>query len=98
MPSIVESRPFEADLGPTTAIGFFFIADPVEDSFVRCTLNVLGLEDVSFEARMPGPPLRIHVLDVEVVISFDPVLRAFIVSAAQAGADPVTPTTIARLE
>jgi hypothetical protein len=54
MPSIVESRPFEADLGPTTAIGFFFIADPVEDSFVRCTLNVLGLEDVSFEARMPG--------------------------------------------
>ena len=32
MPSIVEERPFAADLGAATATGFLLVADPVEDS------------------------------------------------------------------
>jgi hypothetical protein len=90
----VRIRPFKADLGATTATGFVFVADPIEDSIIRGTLNVLGLENVSFEARVPGPPLRITVLNVTVVISFDPVLRAFTVTATQAGDASLAPTTI----
>jgi len=96
-PSVIEARPFDADLGPATATGFLFIVDPVEDSFVCGTLSVLGLEDVSFEARLPGPPVRINVLKVTVVISFDPVLRAFTGSAEQPGVAPQQPTTIVNL-
>ena len=96
-PSIIETRPFEADLGPATATGFLFIADPIEDSLIRGTLNVLGLEKVSFEARVPGPPLHINVLNVSVVIGFVPVLRAFTGAATQGGAAPKQPTIIAGL-
>jgi hypothetical protein len=46
---------------------------------------VLGLEDVSFEARV-NAPFQLTVLNVTITISFDPVLRAFTGSAEQAGA------------
>lgn len=96
MPSIVEERPFQADLGPATATGFLFVTDPVEDSFVRGTLNVLGLEDVSFEALVERP-FQVTVRGIDISISFDPVLRAFTGSAGQGGVDPQGPTTIAEL-
>jgi hypothetical protein len=93
----VQVRRFETDLGSASATGFLFVANPIENSLIRGTLNVLGLEDVSFEARMTGPPLRINVLNVTVAISFGPILRAFTGSAAQAGAAPPVPETITRL-
>jgi hypothetical protein len=43
MPSIIEVRPIETDLGVPTATGFLLVADPIEDSIVRGTLRVLGL-------------------------------------------------------
>ena len=46
---------------------------------------MLGLEDVSFEARV-NAPFQLTVLNVTITISFDPVLRAFTGSAEQAGA------------
>jgi hypothetical protein len=45
-------RPFEADLGAATAAGELFVTDPIEDSFVRGTLKLLGIEDVSFDAAL----------------------------------------------
>jgi hypothetical protein len=83
MPNIVAERPFQANLGPATATGFLFIADPAQDSFVRGVLNVLGLEDVTFEARVDGPPIQITVLNVKIVIKFDADLRSFIGTAHQ---------------
>ena len=77
MSSTAQARPFTADLGPATATGFLFVGNPIEDSIIRGTLNVLGVEDVSFEARVAGPPFQVNVLGVAVVISFDSVLRAF---------------------
>lgn len=96
MPSIVEVRPFEADLGATTATGELFITDPIEDSIVRGTLRVLGLEDVSFEARVDRP-FQVTVRGVTISISFDPVPRAFTGSAQQAGVASRGPTTIVGL-
>ena len=96
MPSIVEVRPFEADLGATTATGELFITDPIEDSIVRGTLRVLGLEDVSFEGRVDRP-FQVTVRGVTISISFDPVLRAFTGSAQQAGVASRGPTTIVGL-
>lgn len=95
--SIVQVRPFEADLGTAKATGSLFVADPIEDSFIRGTLNVRGLEDVSFEARVAGPPLQINALGVTVVISFDPALPAFTGSAVRVGAGPHPPTSIVGL-
>jgi hypothetical protein len=81
VPSIVETRPFTADLGAATATGFLLVADPIEDSIVRGTLRVLGIEDVSFEARVDGPPFEVTVLGVTVIIRFDIALRQFIGSS-----------------
>jgi hypothetical protein len=81
----METRPFKADLGPATATGFLFIADHIEDSFVRGTLNVLGLEDVSFGARVDAP-FQVTVLNVTVVIKFDIPTQAFVGSARKADA------------
>ena len=87
-------------LGAANTTEFLFVANPVENSLIRGTLNVLGLENVSFEARMTGPPLRINVLILTVAIRFNPVLRAnpilraFTGSAAQAGAAPPVSATI----
>jgi hypothetical protein len=67
---IVQVRPFTADLGPATATGFLFVANPIEDSFVRGTLNLLGLENVSFEARVDAP-FQASLLNVAIVIKFD---------------------------
>jgi hypothetical protein len=91
--STLQVRPFEADLGIATATGFLFIADPIEDSVISGILNVLELEDVSFEARLAGPPLHINTLGVTVVISFDPVRHAFTGSAVR-GAPTRNPQTI----
>jgi hypothetical protein len=96
MPSIVEERPFAADLGAATATGFLLVADPIEDSIVRGTLTVMGLEDVSFEARVDRP-FQVTLLKVTITISFDPVMRAFTGSAQQAGAAPHEPTSIVGL-
>jgi hypothetical protein len=93
----VQVRPFESDLGAATATGFLFVANPIENSLIRGTLHVLRLEDVSFEARMTGPSLRINVLNVTVAISFDPIRCAFTGSAARAGAAPPVPETITML-
>jgi hypothetical protein len=95
--SIAQERPFEADLGIARATGFLFVAEAIEDSFIRGTLNILGLEDVSFEARVAGPPLQINVLGVTVVISFHPALQAFTGSAVRGGAGPQPSTTIVGL-
>jgi hypothetical protein len=87
-------------LGAANTTEFLFVANPVENSLIRGTLNVLGLENVSFEARMTGPPLPINVLILTVAIRFNPVLRAnpilraFTGSAAQAGAAPPVSATI----
>ena len=81
-------------LGAANTTEFLFVANPIENSRIRRTLNVLGLENVSFEARMTGPPLRINVLNLTVAISFNPILRAFTGSAAQTGAAPPVPETI----
>jgi hypothetical protein len=90
-------------LGAANTTEFLFVANPVENSLIRGTLNVLGLENVSFEARMTGPPLPINVLILTVAIRFNPVLRAnpilraFTGSAAQAGAaHPVSATITIR--
>jgi hypothetical protein len=81
MLSIVEVRRFNADLGSATATGDLFVTDPVEDSFVRGTLRLLGMEDVSFEARVDGPSIRINLnmslTSVTVVIRFDELAREF---------------------
>jgi hypothetical protein len=69
--------PFKADLGAATATGFLFVADPIDESVVRGTLNVLGLEDVSFEGRVDDPPFQVTVLGVTVVIKFKITSRAF---------------------
>jgi hypothetical protein len=69
-------RPFKVDLGAATATGFLLLADPVEDSLVRGTLNVLGLENVSFEARI-AEPFEVTLLGVTIVIKFDVASRAF---------------------
>jgi hypothetical protein len=82
MPSIVEVRPFEADLGAARATGNLFIADPIEDSIVRGTLRVLGLEDVSFEARV-DTPFQVTVLGVNIVIKFDIPAQEFVGSTEQ---------------
>jgi hypothetical protein len=63
------------------ATGILFVTDPIEDSFARGTLNVAGLEDVSFEARVPGPPITIRLnigpANITVTIRFDSVARQF---------------------
>jgi hypothetical protein len=93
----VEIRPFEADLGAAKAVGFLLVADPIEKSIVRGTINVLGLEDVSFEASADDP-FDVTVLSVIIVVSFDPVLRAFTGSAARVSTGTKRPTAIIRLD
>jgi hypothetical protein len=39
------------------ATGILFVTDPIADSFAQGVLNMAGLEDVSFEARVEGPPM-----------------------------------------
>jgi hypothetical protein len=55
--SIVRTQQFTADLGPGRATGILFVTDPIADSFAQGALNIAGLEDVSFEARVEGPPM-----------------------------------------
>jgi len=98
VPSIVEVRPYEADLGVAKASGSLFVTDPMEDSFIRGTLNILGLENVPFEARVAGPPFEVTVLGVTVVIRFDAATRTFIGSAERTGAASRGPTTIVGIE
>jgi hypothetical protein len=50
---------------------------------VRGTPNVLGLENVSFEARVAEPPFEVTVLGVTVAIKFDISSRAFTGSTQQ---------------
>jgi hypothetical protein len=59
------------------------VADPIQQSRVRGTLSVLGLENVSFEAHVDGPPFQITVLGVTVTIKFEIALRQFIGSSEQ---------------
>jgi hypothetical protein len=84
MPSLIEVRPFQANLGAATATGELFVTNPIEDSFVRGTLRVLELEDVSFEARV-DTPFRVTIRGVTISISFDPELRAFTAVAKKTG-------------
>ena len=69
--------PFKAGFGPATATGFLFVGKPNEESLVRRTLNILGLEKVSFEAYLAGPAFEATVLGVTVIIQFDRDSREF---------------------
>jgi hypothetical protein len=76
--------------------GSLFVADPIEDSSIRGTVRMLGLEDLSFEARV-DMPFQFTVRGVSIRIAFDPVLRFFMGTASQAGAVQ-RPTAIVDLE
>ena len=94
MPSILRTQQFAADLGVARATGILFITDPIEDSFARGTLNVVGLEDVSFEARVPGPPITIPInigpAVITVTIRFDGLTRQFEGRSEDADSEPGT--------
>src|SRR5258708_38722357 len=43
------------------ATGILFVTDPIEDSFARGALNIAGLEEVSFDECVEGPPIRVNL-------------------------------------
>lgn len=67
----------KADLGAATTTYSLLIIDPIEDSFIRGTLNVLRREDVAFEARVDTPS-QVTVLGVTIVVKVDVPAQAFV--------------------
>jgi hypothetical protein len=87
MATIVKIQNFTAALGPGRATGTLFVTHPIEDSFARGTLNIVGLENVSFDVRVGGPPIQVSLFGMNFVFSFDALARELRGSIRDADSD-----------
>jgi hypothetical protein len=82
MPTIIESRPIDMNIGPVHVTGLLFVAVPPVETFVEGEIEVLGLIQEAFRMviteRMMSVDLTIHLEVYTFSMHFDIPSSAFL--------------------
>ena len=75
MPTIIETRPIDMNIGPVHVTGLLFVATPPEETFVEGEIEVLGLIQETFRMviteEMMSVDLNIHEAFYTLSMHFD---------------------------